>query len=56
MKRYTREVSPDRRGIISSGLRAFSKNTQGGLEPMKSIEIVYDQSGSSQTNRNVHDL
>lgn len=40
MKRYTQEVSPDRRGIISSGLRAVSKNKQGGSEPMNSIEIL----------------
>ena len=40
MKRYTQEVSPDRRGIITSGLRAVSKNEQDGLEPLSSIEIL----------------
>lgn len=40
MKRYTQEVSPDRRGIITSGLRAVSKNNRDGLEPVNTIELI----------------
>ena len=37
MKSYTSEVSPDRKGIITSGLKAVSKNWQNVLKP---IDIV----------------
>lgn len=34
MKSYTSEVSPDRKGIITSGLKAVSKNRQTVLKPI----------------------
>ncbi len=37
MKRYTSEVSPDRKGIITSGLKAVSRNRQNVQKP---IDIV----------------
>lgn len=37
MKKYTSEVSPDRKGIITSGLKAVSRNKQSGL---KSIDLL----------------
>lgn len=34
MKKYTSEVSPDRKGIITSSLKAISKNRQSVLKPI----------------------
>lgn len=37
MKKYTSEVSPVRKGIIASGLKAISRNKQSGL---KTIDLL----------------
>lgn len=44
MKKYTQEVSPDRRGIITSGLRAVSKNRNGqnALTRADVLEIIFE--------------
>lgn len=41
MKKYTSEVSPDRKGIITSGLKAVSKNQQV-LTPIDAIAALID--------------
>nr|WP_296471684.1 hypothetical protein [uncultured Acetatifactor sp.] len=55
MKSYTSEVSPDRKGIIASGLKAVSRNRQNVLKPIDFVatllegEVKYQKlpSGSS---------
>nr|WP_304579772.1 hypothetical protein [uncultured Acetatifactor sp.] len=55
MKSYTSEVSPDRKGIITSGLKAVSRNRQNVLKPIDFVatllegEVKYQKlpSGSS---------
>lgn len=42
MKSYTSEVSPDRKGIITSGLKAVSRNRQNGLKPIDLIETLLE--------------
>lgn len=42
MKSYTSEVSPDRKGIISSGLKAVSKNNQNVLKPIDFIATLLE--------------
>lgn len=42
MKRYTSEVSPDRKGIISSGLKAVSRNNQKVLKPIDLIQTLLE--------------
>lgn len=42
MKKYTSEVSPDRKGIITSGLKAVSKNQQEVLTPIDFIATLID--------------
>jgi hypothetical protein len=37
MKSYTSEVSPDRKGIFTSGLKVVSKNNQNVLKPIDFI-------------------
>ena len=44
MKKYVSEVSPDRKGIITSGLKAVSRNRQEVLKPSEYIEF-YDKNG-----------
>ena len=39
MKKYTSEVSPDRKGIITSGLKAVSRNKQSGLKPIRDFAL-----------------
>ena len=38
MKSYTSEVSPDRKGIITAGLKAVSRNRQTVIKPIDFIE------------------
>lgn len=55
MKNYTSEVSPDRKGMITSGLKAVSRNSQSVSKPIDRIaallegEVKYQKlpSGSS---------
>lgn len=42
MKKYTSEVSPDRKGIITSGLRAVSRNRQRGLKPIDLVATILE--------------
>lgn len=42
MKQYVSEISPDRKGIITSGLKAISKNTQNVLKPIDFIATLLD--------------
>ena len=55
MKSYTCEVSPDRRGIISTGLKAVSRNRQNVLKPIDFIatllegKVKYQKLPSGQT-------
>lgn len=42
MKRYTAEVSPDRKGIITSGLKAVAKNRQDVLQPVDLIAAILE--------------
>lgn len=39
MKKYTSEVSPDRKGIIGTGLKAISQNKKKGLKPIDICNI-----------------
>lgn len=56
MKRYTSEVSPDRKGIITSGLKAVSRNKQSGLKPIDLLatilegKVKYQRLPSGQTD------
>ncbi len=42
MKSYTSEVSPDRKGIITSGLKAVSKNRRSLLKPIDFVETLLE--------------
>lgn len=42
MKKYTSEVSPDRKGIITSGLKAISRNKQDVLKPIDLIATILE--------------
>ena len=42
MKSYTSEVSPDRKGIITSGLKAVSKNRQNVLKPIDLVATLLE--------------
>ena len=42
MKSYTSEVSPDRKGIITSGLKAVSRNRQNVLKPIDFIATLLE--------------
>ena len=42
MKKYTQEVSPDRKGIITSGLKAISRNKQNVLEPIDLLATLLE--------------
>lgn len=56
MKKYTSEVSPDRKGIITSGLKAVSRNKQSGLKPIDLLatilegKVKYQRLPSDQTD------
>lgn len=42
MKSYTSEVSPDRKSIITSGLKAVSKNRQNALKPIDFVATLLE--------------
>ena len=42
MKSYTSEVSPDRKGIITSGLKAVSKKRQNVLKPIDFVATLLE--------------
>ena len=42
MKSYTSEVSPDRKGIITSGLKAISRNRQNVLKPIDFVATLLE--------------
>ncbi len=42
MKSYTSEVSPDRKGIITSGLKAVSKNRKNVLKPIDLVATLLE--------------
>ena len=42
MKSYTSEVSPDRKGIITSGLKAVSRNRENVLEPIDFVATLLE--------------
>ena len=42
MKSYTSEVSPDRKGIIASGLKAVSRNRQNVLKPIDFVATLLE--------------
>ena len=42
MKKYTQEVSPDRKGIITSGLKAISRNKQNVLKPIDLLATMLE--------------
>ena len=42
MKSYTSEVSPDRKGIITSGLKAVSRNRQTVLKPIDFVATLLE--------------
>ena len=42
MKSYTSEVSPDRKGIITSGSKAVSKNRQNVLKPIDLVATLLE--------------
>ena len=42
MKSYTSEVSPDRKGIISSGLKTVSGNRQNVLKPIDFVATLLE--------------
>ena len=42
MKSYTSEVSPDRKGIITSGLKAVSENRQNVLKPIDFVATLLE--------------
>ena len=56
MKKYTSEVSPDRKGIITSGLKAVSRNKHSGLKPIDLLatilegKVKYQRMPSGQTD------
>lgn len=56
MKKYTSEVSPDRKGVITSGLKAVSRNKQSGLKPIDLLatilegKVKYQRLPSGQTD------
>lgn len=56
MKKYTSEVSPDRKGIITFGLKAVSRNKQSGLKPIDLLatilegKVKYQRMPSGQTD------
>ena len=56
MKKYTSEVSPDRKGIITTGLKAVSRNKQSGLKPIDLLatilegKVKYQRMPSGQTD------
>lgn len=56
MKKYTSEVSPDRKGIITSGLKAVSGNKQSGLKTIDLLatilegKVKYQRLPSGQTD------
>lgn len=56
MKKYTSEVSPDRKGIITSGLKAVLRNKQSGLKPIDLLatilegKVKYQRMPSGQTD------
>ncbi|WP_308803158.1 hypothetical protein [Agathobacter sp.] len=56
MKKYTSEVSPDGKGIITSGLKAVSRNKQSGLKPIDLLatilegKVKYQRMPSGQTD------
>lgn len=56
MKKYTSEVSPDRKGIITSGLKAVSRNKQSGLKTIDLLatilegKVKYQRLPSGQTD------
>ena len=56
MKKYTSEVSPVRKGNITSGLKAVSRNKQRGLKPMDLLatilegKVKYQRMPSGQTD------
>ena len=42
MKQYVSEISPDRKGIITSGLKAISRNRQDVLKPIDFIATLLE--------------
>lgn len=42
MKNYTSEVSPDRKGIITAGLKAVSRNRQNVLKPIDFVATLLE--------------
>lgn len=42
MKQYVSEISPDRKGIITSGLKAVSRNRQDVLKPIDFIATLLE--------------
>ena len=42
MKSYTSEVSPDRKGIITSGLKAVSGNRQTVIKPIDFVATLLE--------------
>ena len=56
MKKYTSKVSPDRKGIITSGLKAVSGNKQSGLKTIDLLatilegKVKYQRLPSGQTD------
>lgn len=42
MKQYTSEVSPDRKGIITSGLKAVARNGQNALKPIDCVATLLE--------------
>ena len=42
MKQYVSEISPDRRGIITSGLKAVSRNRQDVLKPIDFVATLLE--------------
>ena len=56
MKKYTSEVSPDRKGIIGTGLKAISQNKKKGLKPIDLLatilegKVKYQKLPSGQTD------
>lgn len=42
MKQYTQEVSPNRKGIITSGLKAVSRNRETVLEPLDVVATLLE--------------
>ena len=42
MKQYVSEISPDRKGIITSGLKAVSRNRQDVIKPIDFIATLLE--------------